>query len=421
MKKYLLLSCLSILSMISFTSCLQDECDAVQTFIQYDPVFMTEAQIRQPITFQSPRELEHPGKLYVYGQYLLINELREGIHFFDNSDPKNPVNLGFIKIPGNIDMAVKSNILYADNYMDLVALDISQPTEVREVYRDQDVFNGFYPIDNRGRLVYHEATEITRDIDCTSNQWGNFWFVDENVLFAEVDMVRNTTLGGGGTIPATGVGGSMARFTIAKDHLYTIDVSDLYAYNITQAAAPTKGSETPVGWNIETIFPANDHLFIGSNTGMFIYDISNPTQPFYRSQFNHAQACDPVFVQGDKAYVTLRGGTICQNFTNQLDILDISDLNQPRLLATHQMSHPHGLHVWEDELILCEGKFGWKSFELEGETDIQIRHHEKQPHSFDVIRLSKAHLLLVGEGGLYQYDISNPDKPQLLSAIQSQP
>ena len=39
-------------------------------------------------------------------------------------------NLFFIDIPGSIDIAVKGNILYADLYTDLVALDISNPLNV---------------------------------------------------------------------------------------------------------------------------------------------------------------------------------------------------------------------------------------------------------------------------------------------------
>ena len=39
---------------------------------------------------------------------------------------------------------------------------------------------------------------------------------------------------------------------------------------------------------------------------MFIYDNTNPQAPYFLSRFQHAEACDPVFVEGDYAYVTLR-------------------------------------------------------------------------------------------------------------------
>ena len=45
-----------------------------------------------------------------------------------------------IKIPGNIDMAVKDDVLYADSFIDLVAIDISNINAPREVHRVEDVF-----------------------------------------------------------------------------------------------------------------------------------------------------------------------------------------------------------------------------------------------------------------------------------------
>ena len=48
--------------------------------------------------------------------------------------------MGFIEIPGNVDMAIKDDILYADSYIDLVAIDISNVTNPIEVKRVEDVF-----------------------------------------------------------------------------------------------------------------------------------------------------------------------------------------------------------------------------------------------------------------------------------------
>ena len=52
---------------------------------------------------------------------------------------------------------------------------------------------------------------------------------------------------------------------------------------------------------------------------MYIYDNSNPHNPTYMSQFEHAEVCDPVFIEGNFAYVTLRSGSRCNGFQNQLD------------------------------------------------------------------------------------------------------
>ena len=74
----------------------------------------------------SQREMIKTGKIYIKGDYIFINEKKEGIHVIDNSDPSNPRNISFIAIPGNLDIAVMGNILYGDSYTDLVAVDITE-------------------------------------------------------------------------------------------------------------------------------------------------------------------------------------------------------------------------------------------------------------------------------------------------------
>lgn len=58
---------------------------------------------------------------------MYINERFEGIHVIDNRDPSSPQNVAFLDIPGNIDLAVNGDALYADSYVDLVTIDISNP------------------------------------------------------------------------------------------------------------------------------------------------------------------------------------------------------------------------------------------------------------------------------------------------------
>jgi hypothetical protein len=72
----------------------------------------------------TPRIVKSPGKIYVYGQYLLINEINQGIHVYDNLDPENPAAIGFIQLIGNSDMAVRNDVLYADHMGNIVALNI---------------------------------------------------------------------------------------------------------------------------------------------------------------------------------------------------------------------------------------------------------------------------------------------------------
>lgn len=99
----------------------------------YRPVYRTDADTR--VTFEPPRPLKKPGKIFVQPPYLLVNEQYEGIHFYLNSDPKNPQPIGFLKIGGNTDFIMKGNIVYANNYSDLLSLDISSRSNIKELSR----------------------------------------------------------------------------------------------------------------------------------------------------------------------------------------------------------------------------------------------------------------------------------------------
>lgn len=110
------------------------------------PIYGTPADLE--VRFQAAREICKPGKIYLYGSYLLINEVHQGIHIVDNSDPAKPVNLGFIKIAGNVDMAVKDGYLYADHLSSMVVFDMTDPKKakfVKAVEKAFDLGTNLYP------------------------------------------------------------------------------------------------------------------------------------------------------------------------------------------------------------------------------------------------------------------------------------
>jgi hypothetical protein len=404
---------------LSLAGCLQDECEATRTFIQFEPIYRTEAQLRQEIKTEKPRELKNPGKIYIYGDYLLINEVNEGIHIIDNKDPRSPTNLSFIHIPGNVDMAVRKNMLYADRFIDLITLDISNPVQPTVVNTVQNAFPSLHFDPARGHLIGYREVAVTQDAPC---DWQSGWWWQDGRMFVELNAVADFSKYSGGRATgasvSNGVGGSMARFTLADQYLYTVDKSNLRVFDVQNEARPNQVSTTPVGWEIETIFPYNDKLFIGSRSAMFIYDASDPTKPVQLSVFQHARACDPVFVEGDLAYVTLRDGTECENFNNQLDIVDVKDLRNPKLLKTHPMHRPHGLSVVDGTVYLCEDDQGLKVLNAKDWNKLDVQSHLKHFQAYDVIALPGVNrAIVVGKDGLYQFDIANPAKLKELSRI----
>jgi len=403
--------------------CENDRCIRTQEYIQYEPVYKLIDEMRKPVIWEAPRDLVAPGKLFYYKGYLMINELQEGIHVIDNRDPANPINTGFLNIPGSIDMAVNGDMLYVDNYLDLVGINISNPNQPVEVSRVEDVFQQFYAYDNQlGYLVEYAPTEVRHQISCDNPDFGRPW------IFAVESWLANADLSTGGvlfsnnkSVNASFVGGgSMARFTVAHDHLYTIDGGHVKVFDVQQST-PVLKNKVYMQWGIETLFPMAGNLFVGSNNGLLIYDISNPTTPEFRSTFTHAQACDPVVVSGNTAYVTLRDGNECFGYVNQLDVIDVSNLWEPKLIRSYPMQHPHGLSVVEDALYLCEGQYGLKTFDVSNPKEIHehLLGHISGFDAYDVIVLPPGDLVMViGKDGLYQYDASNLKDLKRISVIE---
>jgi hypothetical protein len=410
-----------LLLLIGASSCLKDRCEATRAFIAYEPVWATSEELLD-IGQEPPRPLDNPGKIYLLGDLLFVNELWEGVHIFDNSNPGQPQAIGFLRIPGNVDIAIRNGLLYADNGPHLVALDLTQPAAPELVYREEGVFQNRMTQQDEGFLLYYEQTDEVVEVACNEDVWltehwtrGNTQFFSSEILFSAAADALNAAVQTG-----AGTGGSLARFTIMGDHLYAIDQASLYVYDLKVPASPQRASTVNVGWGIETVFPVAPNLFIGAEDGMYIFDASNPLQPVQLSVFEHALACDPVFMDGDIAYVTLRDGNECRGFVNQLDVVDISKLTDPRLLASYAMHNPIGLSVADEHLYLCDNQEGLKVFEVSPWQNIG-----QGPVGWvsdftavDVITVPAKQLaIVVGPAGIEQFDISEPAQARRLSTI----
>ncbi|MDH5475025.1 MAG: hypothetical protein OEX22_04980 [Cyclobacteriaceae bacterium] len=127
-----------VLFVLLFGACIEENTFGVGSVEGYKPVYADSFQ--KEVLFLGPRNIESPGKIYVYGNFLFVNELSNGVHVINNSDPSNPINMAYIQIPGNVDIAVRDYVLYADNYTDLVAIDISDLNNPKVCDREMDVF-----------------------------------------------------------------------------------------------------------------------------------------------------------------------------------------------------------------------------------------------------------------------------------------
>ena len=137
----------------------QDTCDYYRTYTAYDPIYRSMESMRDSVSYTDSREINNPGKLNYKGGYLFITETGKGIHVIDNRNINSPINIGFIVLPGNYDIATKGDYLYADSYIDLVVFDISNISSIIEVNRIEGTFENYY----RDQGLYSEELGIIVD------------------------------------------------------------------------------------------------------------------------------------------------------------------------------------------------------------------------------------------------------------------
>jgi hypothetical protein len=212
----------------------------------------------------------------------------------------------------------------------------------------------------------------------------------------------------------TGTGGSLARFTIASNYLYTVDYSTLKVYDITNEKEPVKKNEVYIGFDVETIFSKGDLLLMGSRNGVYIYDISNPVNPVQLSIYTHTYSCDPVVMEGNYAYSTLNNSEPCSRGLNELHIINVSNPESPFFVKAIQMENPHGLGVSGNLLYVCDN--GIKVFNIANKENPVLLKKISISDAMDVIPIDSL-LLVASESGLSEYKITNDSNLTFLSNL----
>lgn len=411
-----------IVSLIFFVSC--DDNGPYEDYLVARPIIQDAVSFKaEAVSVTEPVPIVSSGKIYAYGKYIFVNDVNQGFHVIDNQDPSNPENIAFIKLEGNNDISIKNNKIYADSYGDLVIFDIS---DINNISISSRIVNAIYNTDvwmvntEFPQADFYEYGDIDYDRDIVIG-----WEVNterrsvkeyESRYGCEGCEVDNVEIFSDSPQPSTGQGGSLARFKIIGDYLYVVDYSNINIFDITDVDNVKILEDVEVAWDIETIYNQEDILFIGGSQGMYIYSIENPEKPQFISEFRHGTACDPVVVDGDYAYVTLKGGNFCGNTESGLYIVDISDLKNPELKVIYPMYGPNGLGIKGDTLFVCDGSAGLKVYDKSNAPNISLVNTFEDILAYDVIPLSSS-LLMIGEGALFQYEYVNNDI-RLLCTLQ---
>ena len=257
-------------------------CDAESTDYEFVnvalPVVQSKADFRASVRIQPAEEIQQTGKIYAYQNLIFVNDEGRGVHIIDNSNPSAPIKTQFIKIPLNYDVAIKDDILYADSGTDLVLFDISVIQSISEVGRINDVF------ENEARTPDGAAY-----VDASQVDFQNEIIVDYTIVQRQEEVsndgfeLSDTASAGGGT----GQAGSLARFLVYNNYLYTLEFNRLTTFDISNTTAPVQTAQEYDGWNMETLFISENYLYIGTQNGLIVYNLDMPAQPVRVGEAQH--------------------------------------------------------------------------------------------------------------------------------------
>jgi hypothetical protein len=297
-----------------------------------------------------------------------------------------------------------------------------QPVEIKRV---EEIFeylippyDNEFPLDEidqeKGVIIKFRVKEITREVYHHTYPWPIYY---DYAMLDNGSMRMNAPSGGAGN--TYGVGGSMARFITYDDYLYTLESTyKLKTIDISDEDHPSVMNEQYLWGNIETVFISEEHMFVGSSNGMHILSLAEPSVPILLSTYQHITSCDPVVVDGNLAYVTLRAGNLCGGTQNLLEVIDISDKYAPDRMVSFAMKEPYGLGIDGQILFVCEGQHGLKVYDASDPYSITSHQLARfnDIHAHDVIPLSNF-LFMIGDDGFYIYNYSDINDIYLMGTL----
>jgi hypothetical protein len=89
----------------------------------YSPILMERTALDTSVQYvPNAMSILDPGNICVFKNWILLVEHYKGVHVIDNTDPFNPIRVGFLRVPGCQSVAVGNGVLYVDNAVDLVGV-----------------------------------------------------------------------------------------------------------------------------------------------------------------------------------------------------------------------------------------------------------------------------------------------------------
>ncbi len=211
------------------------------------------------------------------------------------------------------------------------------------------------------------------------------------------------------------ISGSKSKFRMSGDYIYTANGNTISILDIADASNPIPITRNTIPYNIDTIAAYENYLYIGSSNKIYIYDKTNPTNLENPTVFTNAQSCNPIAISNNVAYVLFNVDSTCGfSDRSKLEVIDISDIESPKLIMTEPMWSPSAIAIDNNKLFVCEGKQGIKVFDINqtddnGTIEIQLNRIDakgEEINCYDLIA-HQNNLIISDDTNILQFDYTS--------------
>jgi hypothetical protein len=414
---YLRWRLLVILSLpFCFSSCFRHDCIDHVAVKVYTPVFLDEIHWQVNPEFLSEKKIKNIGKVNAIGQYFFINEMLEGIHVIDNSNPTAPIPLGFISIPGNIDFDTDGRFLYADSYADLLTIDISNIRNPRLIQRKRNAFQHSL-LEHNSRIIGHYVAKDSF-VDFQCGVFTRNYMEDDGTYIAELGLNKGINDRRTGfrffSGMSIGNGGPSSRILRSENNFYTINGKDLGVGQIANNGTVDIHSLYTFDDLLEGFTHIGDFLGVIAQSHSYFTKRNNSsslnfTQPFFllrwRSHFHGSN---------DSLWLSVQNGHF-----GEVGLFRLNEESVPLKMGTLFVDKPLEILKLGSFFIVCQGKEGFSVFELSnfnfGSSRLLLKH--SGIHAKKIIRVDEHSFLIVSDSGLTQFELTLDNTVRHLSHI----
>lgn len=139
--------------------CYTGNCDDELNVNSYSPVIITRAALEASVIAEPQQNIFQSGKIYIKENLMFITDVNKGFHVYDYSNPENPVKTAFIKVPGATDLAIRNDIIYINQAVDLVTIKYNASTNsINSLHRNRNVFPS--KVAPNGQMAYTNNDDV---------------------------------------------------------------------------------------------------------------------------------------------------------------------------------------------------------------------------------------------------------------------